>query len=122
MRNEVILTGRVAATAVERQLPSGDSLVTLRLVIDRPGRRRPTGSARSRQRVDAIDCVGWTARVQKTMRGWEPGDQVYVEGSIRRRFYRSTGGGPVSRVEVEVTRARRADPTETVAPPSSTGS
>ena len=108
MRNEVILTGRVAAVAVERRLPSGDVLICTRLVIDRPGRRRATGSARSRQRVDAIDCVGWTARVQRTMRGWQPGDQVYVEGSIRRRFYRTATGSAVSRVEVEVSRAKRA--------------
>jgi single-strand DNA-binding protein len=115
MRNEVILTGRVAMTAVERQLPSGDVVVTTRVVVDRPGRRNGSGSARSRQRVDAIDCVAWTARAQRTIRGWQPGDQVYIEGSIRRRFFRADGGA-VSRVEVEVTKARRASADEAADP------
>ncbi len=35
-RNEVLLVGRVAAVAEERELPSGDLLSTFRLVVDRP--------------------------------------------------------------------------------------
>lgn len=104
-RNEVVLCGRVSILADERSLPSGDSIMTTRIVVDREGRRGP-GSGRSRQRVDAIDCVAWTARVRQTIRRWQPGDEVLVKGSIRRRFYR-TDRGVVSRVEVEVTQARR---------------
>ncbi len=103
--NRVLLCGRVSAPADERKLPSGDTIMTTRVVIDRDVRRSGSGSARSRQRIDAIDCVAWTSRVQRTIRRWRPGDLVYVEGAIRRRFYRSERG-PVSRVEVEVTRAR----------------
>ncbi len=106
-RNEVILCGRVSILADERSLPSGDSILTTRIVVDREAPRRGTpGSGRSRQRVDAIDCVAWTARVRQTIRRWQPGDKVLVKGSIRRRFYR-TDRGVVSRVEVEVTQARR---------------
>lgn len=105
--NEVVLCGRVAAAPEERTLPSGDSIVTTRVIVQResPG-RGGSGSARSKQRVDAIDCVAWTARVQRTIRRWRPGDRVHVEGALRRRFYRGAQG-TVSRVEVEVTRARR---------------
>jgi single-strand DNA-binding protein len=106
-RNEVVLCGRVSMAADERSLPSGDTVLTTRVIVDRPpARRRPSGSGRSRQPVDAIDCVAWTARVRQVIRRWEPGDLVEVSGSIRRRFYRNDGR-PVSRVEVEIDRANR---------------
>ena len=112
-RNEVILCGRVAIPADERNLPSGDTVLKTRIIVDRgAGRRGAPGAGRSRQRVDAIDCVAWTARVRQTIRRWRPGDRVFVRGAIRRRFYR-TDRGPVSRVEVEVTEARRLAPGQT---------
>lgn len=102
----MLLCGRVSIPADERRLPSGDTIMTTRVIIDRAAQRGRTGQARSKQRVDAIDCVAWTSRVQRTIRRWQPGDTVCLEGAIRRRFYR-TERGLVSRVEVEVTQARR---------------
>ncbi|MDX6309809.1 MAG: single-strand DNA-binding protein [Nocardioidaceae bacterium] len=108
VRNEVVLCGRVSIPADERRLPSGDTIMTTRVVIDREQPRRGrSGLSRSKQRVDAIDCVAWTARAQRAIRHWQPGDRVYLEGAIRRRFYRRVDGSPASRVEVEVSRARR---------------
>jgi single-strand DNA-binding protein len=104
-RNEVLLWGRVAASAEERQLPSGDTIVTARVIVDRD----VDASSRSTQRVDTIDCVAWTPRVQRSLRAWEAGQQVQVEGALRRRFYRGEAG-PVSRVEVEITATRRLPP------------
>lgn len=103
--NHVVLSGRVSIPPDERRLPSGDVLVSTRVVVERdPGRGR-IGLARSKQRVDAIDCVAWTARLQRVVRRWQPGDRVYVEGCLRRRFFR-TDKGPISRFEVELTSAR----------------
>jgi single-strand DNA-binding protein len=99
--NTVTLVGRLAAAPEPRELPSGDLLLTFRVVVDRP----PT-PGRQRRQVDTIDCAAWSGRVQRTVRPWEGGQTVMVEGHLRRRF-RRTAGGPVSRVEVEVTRARR---------------
>ncbi len=104
-RNEVVLCGRVAAPAEERELPSGDCLMTARVIVDRD----TAAMGRSSQRVDTIDCVAWLARVQRTMRNWQAGDRVQVEGAIRRRFFRAESGA-VSRVEVEVKRAKRIRP------------
>lgn len=101
-RNFVVLRGRVATEVDERELPSGDVIVTGRLIVDRDA----ASMKRSAQRVDTIDCVGWTTRVQRSMRAWRAGDHVEIEGSIRRRFYR-TVTGPVSRVEIEVKGARK---------------
>lgn len=100
--NTVVLCGRVAAPANERELPSGDSIVTMRLIVNRAS----TARARSTQRVDTIDCVAWTRRVQRSIRTWRSGDHVRIEGAIRRRFFRGESG-PVSRFEVEVSAAKR---------------
>jgi single-strand DNA-binding protein len=101
-RNEVYLVGRVAAPVMEHELPSGATVVNVRLIVDRGDTAMPWSS----QRVDAIECVGWSARVQRSMRRWNPQDRVAVEGSIRRRFFRSASGTG-SRVEVEIVKARR---------------
>jgi single-strand DNA-binding protein len=101
-RNEVLLCGRVAAPAEERELPSGDTIMTARVIVDRDR----DASSRSGQRVDTIDCVAWTPRVKRSLRQWEAGQQVQVEGAIRRRFFRGDTG-PVSRVEVEIKATRR---------------
>jgi single-strand DNA-binding protein len=102
--NEVVLRGRVASTVDERELPSGDTIVTARLIIDRDA----AALTRSSQRVDTIDCVAWIRRVQRSMRGWQPGERVEITGAIRRRFFRSAQG-PASRVEVEIRTAKRLD-------------
>jgi single-strand DNA-binding protein len=102
--NEVVLRGRVAAAVDERELPSGDTIMTARIIVDRD----QAALARSTQRVDTIDCVAWLRRVQRSMRGWEAGERVEVTGAIRRRFFRGSHG-PVSRVEVEIRSVKRLD-------------
>ena len=56
--------------------------------------------------VDALECVAWTRAVQRSAAAWESGDVVSVEGALRRRFWRAAGG-PSSRYEIEVTKAKR---------------
>jgi single-strand DNA-binding protein len=97
--NEVRLVGRLAAEPEVKELPSGDRLTSFRIVVARPA------GGPSRQRVDAIECAAWTARVRRSAAGWRPGDVVEVQGAVRRRFFR-TGAGAASRVEVEASSAR----------------
>ena len=96
--NQVRLLGRVSADPEERVLPSGDVVWTFRVVVPRP-------ESDARTRVDALDCVAWTARSRRSVGSWRAGDVVEVEGAMRRRFFR-TGAGAASRVEVEVSRGR----------------
>jgi single-strand DNA-binding protein len=104
-RNEVLLVGRLAAPAEERELPSGDVLSSFRVVVDRPPARRPAPGTRP-PTVDALECVVWTAALRKAAAGWGPGDVLEVQGSLRRRFWRAPTGAS-SRYEVEVVRAKR---------------
>lgn len=101
-RNEVVLVGRVSAEAESRDLPSGDRLVTLRVVVDRPP---VTGS--TRRTVDVIDVACWTKRTQRTAGRLAAGDGVRVEGALRRRFF-AGAAGRASRYEVEAARLTRA--------------
>lgn len=102
-RNDVVLAGRLSAPAEERTLPSGDVLVSFRVVIGRPPETRTRSRAPA---IDTIDCVAWTAALRRTALAWAAGDSVEVTGALRRRFWRA-GGGAASRTEVEVLKARR---------------
>lgn len=98
--NEVRLLGRLSADPAELTLPSGDTLWTFRLVVDRPG---PSGG-RGRQ-LDTLDCAVWGGRVKRSVPTWREGDLVEVTGAIRRRFY-AAGAAKVSRYQVEVAGGR----------------
>lgn len=103
-RNEVVLVGRLAAVAEERVLPSGDTVATWRLVVDRPPQPRPAGVRQVT--VDTLDCAAWRAGTRRKASALAVGDVVEVTGALRRRFWRA---GPVaaSRCEVEVETVRR---------------
>jgi single-strand DNA-binding protein len=98
-RNEVVVCGRLSATALPKQLPSGDDIVTWRLVVD----RAVTGGSR---KVDVVDCTTFAARVRRQALRWTEGDLIEVTGSLRRRFWRGAGGLQ-SRCEVEAHSAAR---------------
>ena len=99
-RNDVVLRGRLSAPAEVRPLPSGDSLVTFRLVVRRPGPR-----ARG-QSVDVLTCVTYDRALQRRVAAWEAGDVVEVEGALQRRFWR-TGSGTASVCEVNCRKGRK---------------
>ena len=94
--NHVEITGRVSGGPSHRELPSGDELVTLRVVVAR-GDGQP---------VDTIDCACWSSTARRAALRLEDGTRVRIEGSLRRRFFR-TPVGAASRYEVEVRRLVR---------------
>lgn len=109
VHNEVRLTGRISSAPVERELPSGDAVLSFRLVV--PRSRTPM-TAGSKQASDWVDCAVWGGRMRRAASSWQVGDRVEVKGALRRRFFRQRGGaGGVglagTRVEVEVLAGRR---------------
>ncbi|MCD4527384.1 single-stranded DNA-binding protein [Nocardioides sp. cx-173] len=98
--NEVRLVGRISRDPELKELPSGDSVWTFRVVVP-----RAPAAARPHQSVDALECCVWSGRLRRSVAGWRAGDRVAVEGSLRRRFFRS-GHGVASLVEVEVSAGR----------------
>lgn len=94
--NHCTFEGRLSAVAEERTLPSGDVVVTFRLIVprDEPGR------------VDTIECQARVKAVRTRVLRIEAGTQLHVEGALRRRFWRSPQGA-ASRFELEATVVRR---------------
>jgi len=105
-RNEVRLVGRVSGEPQERELPSGDRVVTWRLVVDRPASRRAPRPGGRVPTIDTLDCAAWAAGPRRTARALQAGDVVELSGALRKRFWRAAGG-PSSRTEVEVETVRR---------------
>ncbi|WP_370893174.1 single-stranded DNA-binding protein [Janibacter sp. GXQ6167] len=100
--NEVRLVGRVAAEPQTRELPSGDQLVTWRLIV-----RRSKRKGEERAQVDTIDIACWTPAARKRALSLQTDQRVEVTGLLHRRFFRA-GGGAASRYEVEARAIRRA--------------
>lgn len=101
-QNHVALRGRVSSAPIERELPSGDTIVTFRMVMSRA---RSPMTAKSRQPSDWVDCVAWGGRARRSVSRWRVGDLVAMEGALRRRFFKVTAGTS-TRVEVEVLSGR----------------
>jgi single-strand DNA-binding protein len=99
-RNDVVLRGRLSAPPELKALPSGDTLVTFRLVV-----RRPEPRVRG-QSVDVLTCVTYDRGLQRRVAAWEAGDVVEVEGALQRRFWR-TPNGTASVCEVNCRRGRK---------------
>ena len=99
-RNDVVLRGRLSAPAELRTLPSGDTLVSFRIVVRRPGT-----PARG-QSVDVLSCISYDRALQRRASAWQPGDVVEVEGALQRRFWR-TGSGTASVCEVNCRKGRK---------------
>lgn len=95
--NRVHLAGRVSADPETRVLPSGDEVVSFRLIV----RRSAASMRRSKQVVDTIECSAWSSAMRRTVTRLEAGAEVEVTGALRRRFTRG-GGGAISFVTVEV--------------------
>src|SRR5205823_10788629 len=95
-RNEIVIVGRVTSPAVERVLPSGDTICSWRVTVDRAG---DAG-------YDVVDCTAWTARNRRSAAAFGKGDIVEITGALRRRFW--PAGAAVARAcDVEVRSARR---------------
>lgn len=88
--NDVLLRGRVSATATTKALPSGDKVVEFRLIITRA----------EREGVDTLDIAAWSGKARKLALSLHPDEWVEISGSIHRRFWQSATG-VASRWQVE---------------------
>ena len=100
--NLVRLRGKVSTSPDERDLPSGTTIVTMRLSVPREPSPMTEGS---RQTADWVDCSAWGRKVRRTVSGWRTGDLVELEGALRRRFYRGASG-TATRLEIEILSGR----------------
>lgn len=90
--NDVALRGWVTTAPVKHELPSGDLITKFRIAIT-----RPEGG------VDTIDLEAWSPETQRVALKLQDGDWIEINGSIRRRFWKS-GSGLASRWQVVTSR------------------
>lgn len=95
--NEVRLRGRVSGSPETRDLPSGDELVSLRIVVPRSAAARK----RSRVGIDTIELTAWSSTLRRKAARLTDGDVVEITGELRRRFVRG-GAGVMSFVGVDL--------------------
>lgn len=110
--NQVRLVGRLSVEPEAVMLPSGDEIVTTRLVVQRPS---PPAGVPAPRRVDTVTCTAWGPAQRRSLRVLDEGDTVEITGALRRRFWRSGAGPGQSTFEIEVEsanlKARRPPPT-----------
>ncbi|PZF79632.1 hypothetical protein C1I92_30115 [Jiangella anatolica] len=97
--NEVRLVGRLSVEPEVVLLPSGDEIVTTRLVVQRPS---PPPGSDARRRVDTVTCTAWGPLQRRNLRLLDEGDTVEITGALRRRFWRAGSGLGQSTFEIEV--------------------
>lgn len=95
-KNKVELTGRVSGRAVEKSLPSGDTVVEFRLIVDRD----------DREGVDTLDVAAWSGNLRKRALSLDSEEWIAVKGVVRRRFWKSPNG-IASRWQVEARELER---------------
>jgi single-strand DNA-binding protein len=103
-----VIVGRLGTRVDRRELPSGDEIAVFTVVVDRPARESRRAPANGVS-VDAIACQSFRVPIMRRLEGLSAGDWVRVEGTLRRRFWRS-GAGLGSAMEVDVRRLGRVRP------------
>jgi single-strand DNA-binding protein len=88
--NEVRLVGRSSGPAIEKEVPSGDKVVEIRIVVARD----------NRDGYDTLDVALWSASLRKRALTLKNDEWIEVVGALRRRFWK-TGKVVASRWQVE---------------------
>ena len=88
--NEVRLVGRSSGPSIEKELPSGDKVVEIRIVVARD----------NRDGYDTLDVALWSASLRKRALTLKNDEWIEVVGALRRRFWK-TGKVVASRWQVE---------------------
>ena len=88
--NEVRLVGRSSGPALEKELPSGDKVVEIRIVVARD----------DRDGYDTLYVALWSASLRKRALSLKDNEWIEVVGALRRRFWK-TGNAVASRWQVE---------------------
>ena len=88
--NEVRLVGRSSGPPIEKELPSGDKVVEIRIVVARD----------NRDGYDTLDVALWSASLRKRALTLKNDEWIEVVGALRRRFWK-TGKVVASRWQVE---------------------
>lgn len=95
MINNVVLMGRLTAAPELKQTPSGTTVTTLCIAVDRRFQQKD-----GEKQTDFINCVAWRNTAEFITRYFTKGDMIAVTGEIQTRKFTDKNGN--NRVAVEV--------------------
>lgn len=96
MLNKVILMGRLTADPEHKQTPSGVSVTSFSIAVERNYADKQTGQ----RQADFINIVAWRGTADMICRFFSKGRLIALEGSIQTRNYEDKNGNKRTAVEV----------------------
>lgn len=96
MLNKIFLQGRLVADPELRQTPSGVSVATFRLAVDRDFKSKETGE----KETDFVTIVAWRGTAEFVSRFFSKGRMAVVEGRLQMRNYTDRDGNKRTAAEV----------------------
>ena len=100
MVNSVVLMGRLTADPELKTTPSGVSVTSFSIAVDRSYAKQGEDRA-----TDFINIVAWRQSAEFITRFFRKGSMIAVEGSIQTRNYTDKDGNKRTAFEVVVNRA-----------------
>lgn len=97
MINNITLMGRLTATPELKTTPSGVSVTSFTIAVD----RKYTPSGQERQ-TDFIDVVAWRNTAEFISKYFRKGEMIVVEGELQTRMYEDKHGNKRKAFEVVV--------------------
>ena len=100
MFNLVVLTGRLTATPELKTTPSGTSVCTFSIAVDRNYKKG------EEKQTDFINLVAWRQTSEFISKNFQKGNLIGIEGSIQTRRYVDKDGKNRTAFEVVVNNAQ----------------
>jgi len=103
MLNRIILMGRLTADPELRTTPSGVSVASFSIAVERNYQQN------GERQTDFINCVAWRQTGEFISRFFQKGRMIAVEGSLQTRRYEDKTGAKRTAYDVVVDQAYFAD-------------
>ena len=103
MLNRIILMGRLTADPELRTTPSGVSVASFSIAVER------NYQSNGERQTDFINCVAWRQTGEFISRFFQKGRMIAVEGSLQTRRYEDKTGAKRTAYDVVVDQAYFAD-------------
>lgn len=96
MLNKIFLQGRLVADPELRTTPSGVSVATFRIAVDRDFKSKETGE----KEADFVTIVAWRGTAEFVSKYFSKGRTAIVEGRLQMRNYTDKDGNKRTAAEV----------------------
>ena len=103
--NKVVLAGHLTATPELRQTPTGVSVTSFSIAINRRPSKNSEGAQNQNANVDFLNCVAWRNQADFITRFFKKGSAICVTGSLQTRNWTDQQGQKRYATEINVDEA-----------------